>query len=376
MKKTFSFLCLACAILCIFLFSGCRSEKQKDPLLNTDGSAADPMRSRVSSVETYNRTGKIQRQDFYAASKPTNQAEDSIEYSIEYSYDDSGRLTEIKQTGGDFGSNRPIETYLYSGDTCTQHVLYDKNGSTQKVFYWKYDKKGNLLTERIVTMLPSSAGTGYNGKSEELTEYDEKGLAKRYTYAAEGEYSRSEYGYDAEGNRVTENVYFSSDGETYLFLENRTREYDENGKLCRELKKDSSGQPTYLRVYTYDPEEHILCDTVYSDGTAAEESIASQTKYEYNPNGSCSFKVCYTGNRSTQTYYEYDSFGNCIRVSDTEYLDGISQGTTVTQTEYDSRSNAVFEKETDPKGKEEVRFRCEYEYYDDGKIKRKTNYEG
>jgi len=373
MKKTYSFLCAICAALCLISLNGCQKEKQgkTDPPPTADVQTAFPTSFRVSSVEIYNRTGKIQREDLYAVSG----AENKIRYSVEYSYDDSGRLTEVKQTGGELGSNRPVETYLYSGDHCTQHVVYDENGSTQKAIYWKYDKDGNLLTERVVTMLPTASGTGYNGKSEEITEYDGKGLAKQKTYAAGGSYSRNEYGYDAEGRRITDNSYYSTDGENYLFLETKAWEYDENGNILRELKKDSSGQPVYSRVFTYDPESHLLSDTVYSSGIPEDDNISTQCKYEYNQDGTCSFAVEFSGNRTIQTYYEYDGGGNCTCISETEYIDGIPQGTTVTRIEYDSRSNPVCEKETDPKGLEKTVFKCEYEYYDDGKIKRKTNYE-
>ena len=324
----------------------------------------------VRSVEIYNRTGKIQREEFYNGTS----ADSGPDYTVEYSYNDAGLITSIKKTGSELGSNAPLETWLYSGNNCTQHVLYDENGSTKKALYWTYDKTGQLTKERIVTMLSSATGYGYSGKTEEITEYGEDGLAVLRTCTSPGEWTKDEYGYDSQGRLITDNYYCSSDGESWNFFETTSYFYDESGKLIRETEKEGTGTVFRVRVYEYNDAGSIVSDAVYSSEDLNGDSCLSRTEYEYNGAEQCTSEISYTGNRSVQIYYEYDAQGRCTCISETEYINGTKRGTTVTKTEYDSRSNPTGETVTEANGAVTENFRCEYEYYDDGKIKKKTNF--
>lgn len=323
----------------------------------------------VSSVETYNRTGKIQKEEFYTVGDSGNAA---VDYTVEYTYNDSGQLTAVNRKGGGLGSNAPVETCLYSGSNCTQRVVYDKNGSTEKIWYWSYDKNGVLTKERIVSVIPSANGKA--GKAEEITEYNEDGTASLYTYSAENDYSKDEYGYDSLGRLITDNYYHSSDGKTFRFFETRLYSYDESGNLVKTQKRDSGGTVYFVEVCEVDPEGNILKAAAYSSPDMKEEEQLYQHLYEYGENGKLSFEALYVDSDMTQTYYEYDAAGNCTGVSVQKYRDGKAVDSSVTETVYDAHSNPL--KETVKSGSAEARvnFVCEYEYYDDGAVKKIINY--
>ena len=344
----------------------------------------------ISSVEVYNRTGKIQREDFYTSgsavesgSAPAGSAVSGtssgngngskVSYSVEYTYDDSGHLISVKKNGGSLGSNTPIEACVYSGDNCTQKTVYDSYGSAKQSFYWTYDKKtGNLTKERIVSAV-SGTGTGI----EEITLYNEAGNAESYTYSAKDEFVRDEYGYDASGRLVTDNCYSGTDEDSLSFSETRSYAYDENGNRVRLIKRDNTDTVYYAEIneYTEIGEQSLITKkTVYSSDEFAEENMAFQYIYEYNDSGLISFEAYYFGTDSRQTYYEYNSAGKCTVKSETKYIDGKSVSTTVTTTEYDAQDNPVRETVKRPDGSKTVNYLCSYEYYSDGKIKSKTNY--
>ncbi|MDO5444438.1 MAG: hypothetical protein Q4F31_02330 [Eubacteriales bacterium] len=323
----------------------------------------------VSSVEIYNRTGKIQKEDFYSSG---NELAESVDYTVEYTYNDSGLLTAVNKKGGGIGNNAPVETYLYSGNNCTQRVVYDKNGSTEKIWYWTYDKNGALVKERIVSVIVSAGGKA--GRAEEITEYSEDGTASVYRYSADNDYSRDEYGYDSLGRLITDNYYHSSDGKTFRFFETRLYAYDESGNLVKSQKRDSGGTIYFVEIYEYDPNGNILKDTAYSSTDMNEDERLFQHIYEYGENGKLSFEASYVDADMTQTYYEYDSKGNCTGISVQKYRDGKATDSSVTETEYDAHSNPVKETVKSGDSAAKVRFVCEYEYYDDGEIKKKTNF--
>ena len=126
-------------ILLSLLLSGC-GRGASVPAPSPLAPSQTPPAERVASVEIYNRTGKIQKEEFYA--DPSHP--ETVSYTVEYSYTDSGRLSSVERKGGGLGENRPIETYFYSGENCTRKILYDENGGTKSVTYWTYDRKNKL----------------------------------------------------------------------------------------------------------------------------------------------------------------------------------------------------------------------------------------
>lgn len=319
----------------------------------------------LSSVEVYNRTGRLQREDFY------DESGKEVSYSVEYSYNDSGLLTAVKKNGGGIGSNAPIETYLYSGDLCTQKVVYDERGATEKITYWKYDKDGTLTEIREVS---SRVSGGKTGKTEEIRRFAADGTLSVSLFSSEDDFSKTEYGYDSQGNLITENNYRSSDGKEYLFVESVLREYDGDGRLTRLRNRDAGGTVYLLEALEYDEAGNLVSDCFYSSSQMTEEYRLSQQIREYDEEGRLSFEADYVDSDMVQTYYEYDAEGNVTCVSEKNYSGGKAVSSVVTRTEYDARSNPVRKTVRGPGDSEETEFVREYEYYEDGVVKRINNY--
>lgn len=357
-----------CLILCaaVLMLQGCGGVKAGGASVQSSKAAE---KRTVTSKEIYNRTGRLQREDFYGVTSGTSQ----VDYSVEYSYNDAGSLTSVKKTGGGLGNDRFIESYLYSGQNCTQKIVYDTYGSTKEIYYWSYTKKGVLEKERAVKMVPDISGSGYSGKTEEVTDFNEDGTAAQLISSSAGDYSKNEYEYDTSGRLISDLYSHSSDGKTWRTFEKTIYAYNEAGLISTEKRYDRADAVYYLRVYEYDDAGNLIKDTVYSPAEELEESIQTQHIYEYSVSGLLSFEAAYSGSDCVQTYYERDAAGNITVKSVTKYSSGEPVDTEVTSTEYDGQGNAV--KESVRRGDEEkISFICEYEYYEDGKIRSRTNY--
>lgn len=367
-NKHFSVFCTALLAITAMSLTACRrtsSSGAETPPAATPESEA----RKIASVEIYNRTGKIQREDFYDASD----AQSKQSYSVEYDYTDSGRLSAVKKNGGGIGSNAPIESYFYSGQDCTRRILYDEHGSTKVVYYWTYDKNGNLLTEKIVSMIPDASGYSYLGKSEQVTEFNEDGTAKLTTFSSPDGYSKDEFSYNDSGSLLTDKYYHSSDGETFRLFETRSFTYDENENLTSRMYADALGNVTFLELLEYKA-GLLVRDTVYSSYDVSEENVVTRTIYEYNASGLLSSKAEFRGKDSVQTYYEYDASGNCTVTGVQSFVAGKLAETKVTSVTFDAHSNPVRESVKYNDGPETLTACREYGYYDDGKIKTITNY--
>ena len=369
MKKFRSVLCFLLCAAAAFSLAGCGGSTSPAPTPVPTATEV-PANERISSVETYNRTGRIQREDFYEYSGSTA----SISYSEVYSYSDAGNLTEIKRSAGGLGSDKILESRLYSGGNCTQRILYDSSGSTQSVTYYTYDKKGVLTKERIVEMIPAESGYGSSGKTETVITYED-GLAAEKTVTAPGDYSRIEYAYTQEGLLCRESAYHSSDGKTFRLFDVYIYEYDASGELVRKISQDAQGTVSKTETWEYSDAGLLTQEASYSSADLTDSTRLSRTLYEYSEEGALTFSSTSEGEETVYTYYEYDSSGNLITESAVRYVAGELTDTAVTTRQYDARSNLVREATVSPDGTERVDLVCKYEYYSDGRIQSKTNYE-
>lgn len=355
-------------ILSLLIMTGCGNTGNQDPSMTTASPTAVPA-PKISSIEAYNRTGKIQKEDFYRY----NDGKAEISYSIEYSYNDAGRISTIRKNGGGLGENKAIEAYLYSGDNCTQRVLYDENGGTRTVYYWTY-QKNKLGSERIVSMIPAENGYSYSGKEETITNYNEDGTARDKKYSAPNNYETDEYEYDEAGNLLVDRYSHSSDGETFRLFETRTFVYDGENRLTKQTKTDALGNVISMEILEYNETGSIVSDTVYSSDEIKDDNILTRKVYEYADNGMLNSVTEYAGEGTTQTFYEYNTAGNITITTVLRSSVGRPPEKTVTTVEYDARQNPVSERIRHPDGTETVLFYCSYEYYEDGKILNKIKY--
>ena len=190
MRRTNTFL----FTLLILLLSGCGSRAPAATPSPQEASPT-PAAERVASIEIYNRTGKIQKEEFY--SDPLHP--ETVSYTVEYSYTDAGRLSSVDRKGGGLGENRPIETYFYTGENCTRRIQYDETGATKAITYWTYGKNNIVTQKKVVTMLLAENGYSYSGKTEEITDYNPDGTEKQTSLSMPGDYARDEYEYGETG---------------------------------------------------------------------------------------------------------------------------------------------------------------------------------
>ena len=362
------FLWIILILVSLACLSACSSEKGQ----LTVAPSADPTpenRQLVSSIEIYNRTGRIQREDFY---DPPGSG--SVSYSVHYNYTDAGRLSSVTRNGGEIGTNRPIETYFYKGENCTQRIQYDSSGATQTVYYWTYNQKNVLLTERIVSMIPAENGFSYSGKKEEITEFNPDGTAKSCQISLPGDYGLYEYDYGTDGRLLSDRYSHSSDGKTFRLFETRTYSYDGDGRLTRQTIADALGNVTYLEVVAYTDEGGILTDITYSSDEEQEENVILRKDYTYGENGLLTALEETSDGETRRTFFEYNSMERPVITTVLSYSGDTLFDKTVTTVEYDTRFNPVMETVRSADGTVVTKYICEYSYYDDGKIKTKTNF--
>lgn len=309
-------------------------------------------------------------------------ADGSERVESEYEYDAYGRLTRKRVYSG-VEMRETVNEYDYAGN-----VIKTISASGRETVY-TYDGLGNVLTIESGGITEECEYNEYgeltsarNGEGESVYyEYDVYGRksAEKRQYAA-GEYSQSEYVYDANGNciklidasgRTTETVYDS---------------------MNRPVTVTNAGSETF---YAYDLEGRI---TVMGNGSAGEYH---ENRYEYDILGRMTEK---TDGEGQSECYEYDNTGKMIKKVDRNgkiwYYEYDGMGRMVSEKgekdsegnryEYDIRSNKIKVRDITGKLEEEYGYNgygelisekrgdseTAYEYAPDGELVKLTLYEG
>lgn len=372
MKKLYSLKKYIAVMLCMSLamaLCACGKDSKQTP--RPEAQAPKTESRQVASVEVYNLTGNIQREEFYPAEGSGDAA-----YTVQYSYTDSGRLSEVtRKTGGDgLTQSRPVETRFYSGDNCTRRIVYDEMGATSVVYYWTYDAKGKMLTQKTVSMLLAENGYSYSGKSEEVIEYAPDGSEQARTFTAPGVWEKNKYTYGTTGRLLTDERYSSLDGEVYFLAGTKTYTYNDLGLLTGQWITDDAGKVTFAEAIEYNDAGKVLSDTAYPSAEFVKDNISWQKLYEYGEDGKLNMAAEFAGDEVTQLYYRYYEDGSISGTSEIRYVAGEQTERTDTENTYDERGNCVKTTVSVNGGKKQTTLECAYEYYSDGRIKSKTNY--
>ena len=354
-------------IFFMLLLSGCGSTKEQP--------AAEPEKAepRIASVSTYNKTGKIQKKDFYSYD---HLGQGHVSSYIAYSYNDIGRLTSAKKytEGDEFG--KPVENYVYSGDKWTQHIIYDEFSAASEVYNRTYYPSGGIKIEQVKKSFRE--GANLSGTDETCT-YDENGILTQKDSVEGNVYTRSVYFYDEEtGSLQKEEVYNSNTGKNrdYMLFNTVLYTYDEEtGLLAKALETGLGGAVNTVTAYEYDAAGRKTYEAKYSSELMDDASFLSSSIYEYDEKGNCTLDADMNKDGSGwKTSYEYDASGNLIYEAQlTFYGDSETRSSTI-ETEYDDFHHPVRQTEKNFDGKVTVKT-WSYEYYESGGLKTETQYQ-
>ena len=353
-------LLIAIAVLITVTVSGCGKTEEK----TTEPKSEE---RRVSTIVYYNKTGNIQREDIYSYDEFGNA---SVSQQIVYAYNDRGKLTNIKREAGGPGYDKDIESYFYMGDNCTQKLIFNDNGSSSEVYYWKYYDSGSVKSETHTIMLTP------NVKNEEIKDFDEDGVLLKLTENTQEGYRYHDYIYDDEtGLLKEENISFSPTGKKKDTEPDgyRTYSYNENGLLSRTETYNSEGIVTRCILCEYDEKNNPVSTKTYASEEVSDATLISAVTKEYDALGELIFEATTDvfGNGNS-IEYRYDSAGNIIRKTERSF--GTEESEITTETEYDIHNNPIKQTLSNSSGLKIIEFDCSYEYYDSGTIKICTYY--
>lgn len=249
-------------------------------------------------------------------------ADGSVGYVVNYTYDDYGRLLTSVKARED-GS--VIEGYEYRYDECgntvynktygddlpdvyTEYTFDESNrlikeqpfyndGTTDGFYEYIYDENGLLLYKKTVL----TDGTEYE---YEEYRYDDNGLLTATTVYTQGVCDSSyEYVYDDNGN-CTLSAYYDRNGDlSYI----QTWEYNELGLVTRDYVESYTSGWYSVHEYTYDENGNKLSHIEYTDQTST-----LTTKWTYDENGNVLTEKLYDGDSVVGGWNEwiYDEHGN------------------------------------------------------------------
>ena len=361
MKRLFAL--AAAAAMLILCSCGSKTEEtaQNEPQAES---------AKIEYVEKYNRTGRIQSVDYY---KYDAAGQYSVDYSIKYSYNDAGSLTQVKKEGNGLENSRFLESYFYSGTNLTSSSVTNLDGTYTEEHTYKYSSNGALLTDRCITTERTSSGTV---KDDTTKTYDADGRLSKLEGEDETGRYRREYVYSEATGRLTEEIYYhSSDGKTYRAFSYLYYFYDGAGNLTKTQEKDITEAAVSVTVNTYDEENRLLTSIEYIPDDSSEDNLISRYSCEYDAAGNLLWEAdTYPEGTGSRTDYEYDEAGNVIKKTLLTYFGTDDTRQTVTTTEYDEYNNPVTQTTVDFNGNETVDFIYSYEYYESGGLISKTSY--
>ncbi|TVR32707.1 MAG: hypothetical protein EA404_06855 [Spirochaetaceae bacterium] len=199
-----------------------------------------------------------------------------------YQRDDRGNLKTVSAYN-QAGDSLWRHEYRYQNATLQQEVVYNATGELDYTDLYSYDSDGNLL---------------------ERARYGPGGLPRW----------RTQYEHDSVQNRVLWETYYS-DGR---LLRQGEEQYDQEGRLVREVHRDEI-QETYQEVrYAYDQQGRPISERI-SD---SEGSLRSVRRIRYDDFGNIAEETesRFDGRvtRRVLYHYRYDEYGNWIERTITE----------------------------------------------------------
>ena len=241
-----------------------------------------------------------------------------FDYSWEYEYDAVGKLTKmtnyIVSWSNDIVSDHYHE-YVY--DTAGNMISDTDYFADGRWYYWtdyEYDSKGLMIKKifnfHVNTNNGDSFGNDNRSSSEDYYEYDENGrLTKEIHYDSYNKLDDwSEKEYDIAGNLIKD-AYYDGDGSLERYT---TFEYDNQGSIIKEAYYNGDNNLSVSYVYEYDEQGNLIKSEHYdSDDVLFEIEL-----YEYDSSGNKTmYSRCYAdGSNPYREEYTYDVEGNNTKI--------------------------------------------------------------
>ena len=223
----------------------------------------------------FNRRGQIKDRKSYTE-------DGAFQRHTRYQRDDRGNLKTVSAYN-QAGDSLWRHEYRYQNARLQQEIVYDASAELNYTDLYSYDSDGNLL---------------------ELARYASGGVPRW----------RTQYEHDSVQNRTLWTTYYS-DGR---LLRQGEEQYDQEGRLVREVHRDEVKE-TYQEIrYAYDPQGRPISERISdSDG-----SLLSVRRIRYDDSGNIVEEIESrfdgTVTRRVLYQYRYDEHGNWIerRVSE------------------------------------------------------------
>ena len=207
-----------------------------------------------------------------------------------------------------------------------------------------------------------------SAEEENKVGLDEPYVLIRETFTSNG--TVTEYGYDENGDKISETVSYPDKPDETLYREYTTQYQEDGSKIVSESQTmlQATGEPISSETfeYEYNPDGLLIRKTGFSNGEYQDEIL-----YEYDDNGnllSQSEGKPGSGVTSLAKSYEYDESGNLTKETQYNSAGEINQYWTY---EYDENGKQTVKHNYNPAGEEmieAVECQWQYEYHGEGRV--------
>ncbi|WP_313427638.1 DNRLRE domain-containing protein [Siminovitchia terrae] len=242
---------------------------------------------------TYDKNGNPLTSTFVSGTTnlTVNRAVDKNDQTTKITSGDTGvtfTFTENDQLAGLKNKNGTFSLYNYDGaGQLTSLLTTNSQGATIESFDYKYDAKGNRVSEKTTT---GTAQFTYDKSGQLTKEVRPNGDILEYTYDAVGNQLTKKV---TKGTTVTTNTYTYDAANQLSTINGAAVTHDKSGNMTNDGKK----------TFIYDADDRLV---------EVKEGTTSLGKYQYNSEGLRVSKT--TG--STTVYYTYDENNNVILETD------------------------------------------------------------
>ena len=201
---------------------------------------------------------------------------DQLGRTVEYQYDEDGKLTKVIQHGEGPYLMRVLEAMGYQKGIFERPVLKDiiaPDGTRLGAF--EYDSSGRKTA--LIDHNGNRVLFGYNAPSHEYTVFDRRGNPTTYTYDSNG------------------NVTSITDAEGYT----ETYTYDADGNVLSKTNKLG-----YTNSFTYDADGNVLSET---------DPLGNMVTFTYDSQGN---RLSVTDPLGNTSEFTYDAYGNPLTAED------------------------------------------------------------